>query len=169
MKKLVVLTTGGTIEKIYIEKNGTLVNQGSIIKDHLLNHLRIKHTQIEVVSLFSKDSLDLTDSDRQQILDSLKRYSSMDYPIIVLHGTDTLEVSARFCWEKFPEVSVPVVFTGAMRPLGLIDSDAGQNFLEALTAAKILSAGYYVTFHSGIFDVPNVTKDRGLGTFVKTT
>lgn len=167
MQRVIVLTTGGTIEKIYNERTGALENQSSIIKNHLLDHLRLKHTSIEVIALMSKDSLDMTEEDRVTICHAIRDYCSMEIPILVLHGTDTLEQTARYCWKHFTNVTVPVVFTGAMKPLGYMDSDAGQNFIEALTAGKLLGPGYYVAFHGGIFMVPHVTKDHRLGTFIK--
>ncbi|TNF00611.1 MAG: asparaginase, partial [Deltaproteobacteria bacterium] len=48
---------------------------------------------------------------------------------------------------------------------GFDDSDARQNVTEALLASKILPAGIYISFHNRIFKVPNVRKNKKLGTF----
>ncbi len=166
-QKVIVLTTGGTIEKTYNEFDGSLKNRGSIIEDHILQYLRIYHTHIEVFAILSKDSLEMTSHDRKKIQEAIEKHAQKGFPIVVLHGTDTLELSAKYCWRNVPDIEVAVVFTGAMKPLGFIDSDAGQNFIEALTCAKLLSKGFYVSFHSGIFQVPHVKKDHKLGTFIK--
>jgi L-asparaginase len=160
-----ILTTGGTIEKIYDEFDGALHNRDTILKTKILQKLRLPNSDIHVKSLMSKDSLFMTDKDREFILNSIKYHEQEGHPIIVIHGTDTLEVTARYCFEHYPNVSVPVIFTGAMKPLGFDDSDAPQNVIEAIFAARILSSGYFATFHGNLFKVPNLTKNRQKGTF----
>jgi L-asparaginase len=103
--------------------------------------------------------------DRASILESIKTYAKNNYPIVVLHGTDTMDLTSRFCFENFKDVNVPVVFTGAMKPLGFDDSDATQNVIEALFAAQVMKPGFYVTFHGKLFTVPNFRKNKKLGTF----
>jgi L-asparaginase len=162
---LYVLTTGGTIEKIYDEFEGSLQNRDTIVKNKILQRLRLPYTDIIVKSLMSKDSLFMDDEDRELILKSVVEHEKEKYPIVILHGTDTLELTARYLLEKYPQISVPVVFTGAMKPLGFDDSDAPQNVIEAIFAARILSPGYYATFHGKLFQVPNITKNKSRGTF----
>jgi L-asparaginase len=162
---LFILTTGGTIEKIYDEFEGSLQNKETIVKNKILQKLRLPYTEIQVKNLMSKDSLIMDDKDRAQILDSIKTYAKFGNPIVVLHGTDTMDQTSRYCFESFPQISVPVVFTGAMKPLGFDDSDAAQNVIEAIFAARILQAGYYVTFHGKLFSVPNFRKNKQRGTF----
>jgi len=118
-----------------------------------------------VKQIMSKDSLYMDDTDREFILSSIKKYELEKKPIIVLHGTDTMDLTSKYCHDNYPNVSVPVVFTGAMKPLGFDDSDAAQNVIEAIFAARILSPGYYVTFHGKLFTVPNFRKNKQRGTF----
>ncbi len=160
-----ILTTGGTIEKIYDEFDGSLQNRDTIVKNKILQKLRLPYTEIHVKSLMSKDSLVMNEKDREFILNSIKYHEQDGYPIVVLHGTDTLEITAQFCYENYKEIRVPVVFTGAMKPLGFDDSDAPQNVIEAIFAARILTPGYYATFHGKLFKVPNVKKNKSKGTF----
>lgn len=165
IRPLTILTTGGTIEKIYDEFEGSLQNRDTIVKNKILAKLRLPTTEIQVTGLMSKDSLIMDDKDREFILSSIKQYAESGNPIVILHGTDTMEVTARFCFEQFKDISVPVVFTGAMKPLGFDDSDAPQNVIEAIFAARTLKPGYYVTFHGSLFTVPNVRKNKLKGTF----
>lgn len=160
-----ILTTGGTIEKIYDEFEGSLQNRETIVKNKILQKLRLPYTHIEVHCLMSKDSLQMDDQDRNEILKAVQNYEKSGNPIVILHGTDTMENTARHCFQLHKEVSVPVVFTGAMKPLGFDDSDAPQNVIEAIFAARIMKPGYYVTFHGRLFPVPNVTKNKSKGTF----
>ena len=162
---LFVLATGGTIEKIYDEFEGALQNRDTIVKNKILQRLRLPYTEITVKQIMSKDSLYMDDKDRDFILDSIKAHERGGNPIVVLHGTDTMDLTSKHCLDQYPGVTVPVVFTGAMKPLGFDDSDATQNVIEAIFAARILSPGYYVTFHGKLFTVPNFRKNKNLGTF----
>ncbi len=161
---LSILTTGGTIEKIYDEIEGALENRETIVKNKLLQRLRMPYTRIDVKEIMSKDSLLMNDHDRQTILEAIVKEGTA-HPIVVLHGTDTMELTAKYCFENHPGVKVPVVFTGAMRPLGFEDSDAIQNVIEAMMAARIVKPGYYATFHGKLFTVPNFKKNKTKGTF----
>lgn len=162
---LYILATGGTIEKIYDEFEGSLQNRDTIVKNKILQRLRLPYTDITVKQIMSKDSLYMDDDDRKFILDSLKAHEKGEHPIVVLHGTDTMDLTTKYCFDHYPSVKVPVVFTGAMKPLGFDDSDAAQNVIEAIFAARILPPGYYVTFHGKLFKVPNFKKNKQKGTF----
>jgi L-asparaginase len=165
---VIVLTTGGTIEKTYDESEGTLHNRETVIKNRILEKLRLPYTRIEVHALMAKDSLEMDDADREKIFLSLQNYLKQDKPIVVLHGTDTMEVTAKYCFDRIQDLKVPIVFTGAMKPLGFDDSDALQNVVEALFAAKLVKVGIYISFHNQLFDVPFVTKNREKRTFQTT-
>jgi len=168
IKPLTIITTGGTIEKIYDENEGTLQNRETIIKNKILQKLRLPYLDINVRSIMSKDSLYMDEQDRQQIVEELQRQVKSGYPIVVLHGTDTMDKTAAHCFATFPSPGVPVVFTGAMKPMGFDDSDATQNVVEAIFASQVMKPGYYVTFHGQLFSVPNFRKNREKGTFEAT-
>jgi L-asparaginase len=68
--------------------------------------------------------------------------------------------------QAFPELAVPVVLTGAMRPLGFEGSDGLQNLTESLLAARLLAPGVYIVIHGQVFPADRAEKDRELGTFV---
>lgn len=162
---LYVLATGGTIEKIYDEFEGSLQNRETIVKNKILQRLRLPYTEITVKQIMSKDSLFMDDNDRAFIMNSIIEHEKEKHPIVVLHGTDTMDLTAKYCFENHRNVSVPVVFTGAMKPLGFDDSDAAQNVIEAIFAARILPPGYYSTFHGRLYKVPNFRKNKQRGTF----
>lgn len=164
-KDIILITTGGTIEKTYDEFDGSLENRGTSIKNRIMHKLRLPYTNIYVYPLLSKDSLYMDDNDRDLILQTIKDQLKRNIPIVVLHGTDTMELSARVCFDRITDLKVPVVFTGAMVPMGFEDSDATQNVTEALLAAKLLTPGFYISFHNQIFHVPNVHKNKEKRTF----
>ena len=116
-------------------------------------------------SVLRKDSLDITETERASLVEAVRLRGKEGAPVVVLHGTDTMVESAARCLKEIPNPLAPVVFTGAMSPMGFEDSDAAQNVTEALLAAKLLPAGVYVCFHNRVFQVPNVAKNPRLGTF----
>jgi L-asparaginase len=165
IKTIMILTTGGTIEKVYDEFEGALQNKEPMVKVKILPKLRHPYTEFQVKEIMAKDSLYMDDRDREFILESIKYHAKHSNPIVVIHGTDTMATTANYCFETFPEVRVPVVFTGAMKPLGFDDSDAQQNVTEAIFAAQIARPGYYISFHGKLFNVPHVRKNKNRGTF----
>lgn len=164
-KDVLLITTGGTIEKTYDEFDGSLENRGTSIKNRILSKLRLPYTNILVHPLLSKDSLYMDDADRKLICETIQEDLKKEAPIVVLHGTDTMALTAEYCFERIKNLSVPVVFTGAMIPMGFDDTDATQNVTEALLAARLLSPGFYISFHNQIFKVPHVQKNKEKRTF----
>lgn len=164
-KSVTILTTGGTIEKSYNEFDGSLKNRQSRLKKRLLARLRLPHTKVSLKEVMAKDSLHLTEEDRDSIWRCISDEFKKEQPIIVLHGTDTMEITASFCFDHCKEPPVPVVFTGAMKPMGFEDSDAAQNFIEAMMVCHIVEPGFYISFHNQLFKVPDVRKNRQRRTF----
>ena len=99
------------------------------------------------------------------IAETVEADMAFNSPIVILHGTDTMAITANYCFENIKNITVPVVFTGAMVPMGFDDTDATQNVTEALLAAKLLPAGLYISFHNQIFQVPHVQKNKEKRTF----
>ena len=166
MKQITFITTGGTIEKTYDEHSGALSNQHSILTK-ILNTLRLPGTNINQRNVIFKDSLDMTDSDREIILDITRQAMRTSDAIIILHGTDTLEKTGNMLYKEIKTPQCPIIFTGAMRPYEFRDSDAAQNVTEALFAALLVKPGIYVAMHNRLLNFPNVKKDRERLTFVK--
>lgn len=163
--RVTILTTGGTIEKTYNELEGSLRNDRSVL-DEILGTLRLPDLFIRHVSVMHKDSLDMTDQDREQIMAAVTDALPHSQAVIVLHGTDTLEVTGEALHTHLGSaLEVPVILTGAMRPYEFRDSDALQNVTEALLAARIVAPGVYVAMHNRVLRFPGVFKDRGTLSF----
>ena len=165
IKKVHVVTTGGTIEKSYDELDGTLENRTSIMRKEVIDKLRLPYRDLVFHSILAKDSLYMTDDDRKFIVSSVKGLLKDGCPILILHGTDTMTVTADYMHSQIPNPSLPIVFTGAMRPIGFENADALQNVTEALIATTILNPGIYVSFHGRIFPIPGCRKNREKRTF----
>lgn len=163
--KIIIMTTGGTIAKTYDEFEGSLDNRQNLIKEKIDHRLRLPYTELEVFSLLEKDSLQMSDNDRSLIVKTIDNHLPKACPIVILHGTDTMTKTAEAYFNHNPNPPIPIVFTGAMRPLGMEESDAMQNITESLLAAKLLEPGIYISFHNKIFNVPHVRKNREKRTF----
>ena len=162
--KIHVLTTGGTIEKVYSEQSGVVQNVAARIHEYL-SRLRLPATEIEITQLMNKDSLEMTDEDRRRILEAVESRAS-ESPVVITHGTDTMVATGRLLKSKLPPLRYPVILTGSMTPLGFEQSDGLQNLTESLFAARVLQPGVWIVLHNQAFDVDHVRKDRERACFV---
>jgi L-asparaginase len=162
-----LITTGGTMEKVYSEQTGQVENLTSKI-DRYLAQLRLPDARVDVTPLMNKDSLEMTREDRLHILAAVKAKTS-DGPVVITHGTDTMVESGQLLKQNLSALEYPVILTGAMTPLGFERSDGLQNLTESLFAARVLEPGVWIVLHGDVFDVDHAHKDRGLARFVVTT
>src|SRR5216683_3999234 len=130
-----VLTTGGTMEKVYSERTGTVANVESKL-DRYLGLLRLPNCEVNVVPLMNKDSLEMTDQDRVLVPGMVRAILKENAPIVITHGTDTMVQTGLYLRRALPELKLPVVLTGAMIPLGFEGSDGLQNLTESLLAVQ---------------------------------
>ncbi len=169
MFRVLLISTGGTIEKTYDEFAGVLANHVSVL-DVMLASLELRGVDIERLSLMNKDSLDMTTADHDLIArEVVARAPSVD-GIVIVHGTDRLAVSGErihACMATLGGATRPVVLTGAMRPYELRRTDAVQNLTEALIAVQLLGPGVYACMHNRVLAFPGVQKDARAGTFTR--
>jgi L-asparaginase len=166
MRRIALISTGGTIEKTYDALRGVLENKISVL-DVMLASLELRGVDIERVRLMNKDSLDMTPEDHTRIAETAREQARDKQGVVVVHGTDRLAVSGERCFELMGTPRVPIVFTGAMRPYELRSTDALQNLTEALLAVQLLPPGVYVAMHNAVLQFPGVIKDPERGTFVR--
>jgi L-asparaginase len=160
-----LLSTGGTIEKVYSEQTGTVVNDETKIERYL-QRLRLPDTDVIVTNVMNKDSLDMTDADREQVYLAVLAALAQPAPIVISHGTDTMVRTGLYLEPRLPHLEVPIILTGAMTPLGFEGTDGLQNLTESLLAARLVQPGIHVVMHSQVFPIRNVHKDRVLAQFV---
>ncbi len=151
--------TGGTFDKEYDEIHGRLYFKDT----HVAEMLRLGrcHVEVKVRTLMMVDSLDMTDADRALILDHCRRAD--EERIVVTHGTDTMEATARVLGEGLSGKTV--VLTGAMVPYAFGSSDGLFNLGSAIALAQSLPHGVYVAMNGRFFTWDNVRKNRDLGVF----
>jgi len=171
MRRITLITTGGTIEKTYDDRTGALANRQTIV-GRMLRRLRLVDTRINTIELMSKDSREMTDGDRGRILEALRAMGAdgegepATEGVLILHGTDTLSHTGEYLHKALERPSVPIILTGAIRPYEMKQSDAFQNLTESLFATGVLAPGVYCVAHGRAMRFPGVYKDVETGTFV---
>lgn len=147
-----ILTTGGTIDKVYFDANSKFEIGDSLLPE-LLTESNI-HDGYEIRSLMRKDSLELTDADRQAILEAVK--SSASQRILITHGTDTMAQTAEVLKSVADRT---IVLTGAMQPARMRRTDAIFNVGFAWAAVSLLPAGVYIAMNGEVFEAGSVRKN----------
>lgn len=156
---VLVLTTGGTFDKIYFDAKSTF-EVGSSMVGELLAQAQVT-LPFELVELMRKDSLELTDADRDRIREAV--VTSSHRPVVITHGTDTMTDTAA-ALEGIDGRTI--VLTGALAPARFAETDAVFNLGMAFAAAQALPAGVYIAMNGTLFDAAKVRKDRDQNRFV---
>src|ERR1700685_4564993 len=166
MQPIYVVTTGGTIEKVYSEQTGNVQNLDSKI-DRYFRMLRLPDAEIAVTHLMNKDSLEMTDADHENELATVgEKPAAEPASAVITHGTDTMVETGLLLQNNLRDLRFPIVLTGAMTPLGFEGSDGLQNLTESLLAARVLPTGVYGVMHNQVFPVDQGGKDKDRATFV---
>jgi L-asparaginase len=164
--RIYLIATGGTIEKVYSEQTGNVQNLDSKIERYF-RMLRLPDAEIDITNLMNKDSLEMTDADRERVLATVREKLAKEAaPVVITHGTDTMVDTGMLLQRSLTDLKFPIVLTGAMTPLGFEGSDGLQNLTESLFAARVLTPGVYVVMHNQVFPVDQVRKDRERARFV---
>jgi L-asparaginase len=166
MKRIALVSTGGTIEKTYDELSGLLQNEVSVL-DMMLASLELRGVELARVGLMNKDSLEMTEEDHRTIAETAGYLATNYDGVVIVHGTDRLALTGERIVNHVGGPRAPIVLTGAMRPYLLRTSDALQNLTEALLAVQLVPPGVYVAMHNQLLQFPGVVKDREHGTFMK--
>ncbi|MEK7469550.1 MAG: asparaginase domain-containing protein [Planctomycetota bacterium] len=154
-----VLVTGGTFDKEYNELTGELYFKDTHLQEMLA--LGRCNVVVEVSTLMMVDSLDMTDGDRAVILERCRK--AREERIVVTHGTDTMEVTARALGPHL--TNKIVVLTGAMIPWKFGSSDGLFNLGSALAFVQALPHGVYIAMNGKCFNWQNVRKNKKTGVF----
>jgi L-asparaginase len=157
---ILVLTTGGTIDKNYFDSLSEyqIVDSGI---PALLAEARVA-LPIRVVELMRKDSLELTDADRALVAQAARE--APETHIVVTHGTDTMTETARVLAAQAPGKTV--CLTGALSPARFAETDAPFNLGMAFATAQVAPPGVWIAMSGQVFDGLKVRKDRAAGKFV---
>ena len=157
---ILVLTTGGTIDKNYFDalSEYQIVDSGI---PALLAEARVA-VPFRVVEVMRKDSLELTEDDRALIAAAARE--APEGRIVVTHGTDTMTETARVLAAQVPGKTV--CLTGALSPARFAETDAPFNLGMAFATAQVAPAGVWIAMSGQVFDGLKARKDRAAGKFV---
>lgn len=154
-----LIVTGGTLDKRYNELNGELYFPKSHVP-LMLDQARCT-LPIVVEEVMLKDSLEMTDEDRETVKRACLK--AEERRLLITHGTDTMVETARHI--AAAAMDKTVVLLGAMIPYTFGNSDALFNLGCAVSAVQTLRPGVYITMNGRVFDWDNVRKVREHGRF----
>lgn len=156
-----IFTTGGTIDKIYFDQKSQF-EVGEPAIDEVLAEANVT-VSYQCETLLRKDSLDLTEADRQLIHAAVAADDHRH--IIITHGTDTMIQTAQTLQPLGRERVI--VLTGSMMPAKFRSTDAEFNIGGAIIAVQILPPGVYIAMNGQIFDPDRSRKNVELNRFEK--
>ena len=155
-----VLTTGGTIDKVYFDAKSEFAVGESVVDD-LLREAHVD-CPYRLESVMRKDSLEITETDRETIVAAVlacdERY------VVITHGTDTMTQTAERLAGRTDKT---VVLTGALSPARFAKSDATFNVGMAFAGVQALPMGVYIVMNGQIFTAGHVRKDTQNNVFVR--
>ena len=157
---VIILNTGGTLNKRYDKVAGKLFvpQDNRAIEDFLQRNC----LDIKIEGLIYKDSLDFTDSDRQELAQKIA--DCKERAIIVVHGTDTMDKSAAYVAGRIQDKCI--VFTGAMVPYFIDKAEASANMMLAIAKAKYsYEEGVFIAMHGLVASYDTIYKDKQRGVF----
>jgi len=153
ISKLLIITTGGTIDKIYFDdKSDYQIGEPQI--GQILAAMDVAF-EVEVSALMRKDSLHIDDNDRRLIRDVVA--ASAAEHVLITHGTDTM-VETAAALEVIRNKTI--VLTGALKPARFRDSDAIFNIGCSVGAVQSLPHGIYIVMNGKVWDPGHVRKNR---------
>lgn len=157
-----VFTTGGTIDKVYFDAKSEYA-VGEPLVAEILETAGVQ-IPFEVEVLMRKDSLEITDDDRQSVAVSIAGCEAQR--VLVTHGTDTMAQTALAVSDELLNRSggagfvKTVVFVGSLTPARFRESDAEFNVGFAWAAVQSLPPGVYIAMNGRFFDARGVRKNR---------
>jgi L-asparaginase len=156
---IVVLTTGGTIDKTYFDALSKY-EVGESVVQRLLEIGRVTYP-FRIIEVLRKDSLDLTAEDRETL-----RAKVAELPgtrVVITHGSDTMTETARVMASIRDKT---IVFTGSLSPARFSESDATFNLGMAFATVQVAAPGIYIAMSGQVFRADKVRKDHDAGRFV---
>jgi L-asparaginase len=150
--KLHIITTGGTIDKIYFDAKSDY-QVGEPVIGELLEKMGVGFA-FTVESAMRKDSLDMTDADRALI----RRLAGECHEecVLITHGTDGMVATALALRGLEGK---RIVLTGALQPAAFTQSDAIFNIGCAIGAVQSKPPGVYIAMNGEVFDADSVRKN----------
>lgn len=157
--KVKIFITGGTLDKEYNELTAKLYYRDTRISEMLARGR--SRLDVDVETLMLKDSLDITENERNSIVEQCQKEPLEK--IVITHGTDTMVETAKMLGNT--HLKKTIVLTGSMIPNTFGNSDALFNLGSALAFVQVLPEGVYIAMNGKKFDWNNVKKNKEAGRF----
>jgi L-asparaginase len=158
MDQLCIVTTGGTIDKVYFDdKSDYQVGDPQI--GRILDELGVAFS-FSVIPILRKDSLHITADDRELLRATIAAQPARH--VLVTHGTDTMVDTAKVLATIIDKT---IVLTGALNPARFRGSDADFNIGTAVGAVQCLPPGVYIAMNGRIWDPLKVRKNVAANRF----
>lgn len=154
------ITTGGTIDKVYFDAMSQFEVGESPISNILAEGL--VSFDYNVVSMFQKDSLEITDEDREALKGFIENDEAKAF--VITHGTDTMAKTAAVLRSIRGKT---MVLTGSLNPARFKTTDAVFNIGMAIGAVQSLQPGVYIAMNGQVFAEGEVVKNRAENRFEK--
>ncbi|HTM69591.1 MAG TPA: asparaginase domain-containing protein [Luteimonas sp.] len=152
MDHLLIVTTGGTIDKVYFDdKSDYQVGEPQI--GRILEELGVAF-HFHVIPILRKDSLHIDDADRELLRATIAAQAARH--VLVTHGTDSMVQTAKVLSSLPGKV---IVLTGALNPARFRGSDAEFNIGTAVGAVQSLPDGVYIAMNGRVWDPAKVRKN----------
>jgi L-asparaginase len=163
MKKILIINTGGTFNKIYNPITGELDID---TKNNALKSIsQAWLIEFNTLNIIGKDSLEMTQKDREEILYHIKQSSYQE--IIIVHGTDTMDQTAKYLAEA--KLNKRIVLTGSMVPFSINSIEASVNFASAYGFLQgVQNSGVYIAMNGKIGTYLKIQKNKEKGFFELT-
>jgi len=160
MKKVLIISTGGTFNKCYNPKNGELEID---INSNALKTIAQKWLcNFEILNIIGKDSLEINNHDRLELISTI--HQSNYHSIIIVHGTDTMDITAEYLADA--ELEKTIVLTGAMVPFHIDPVEATANLASAYGYINALEKeGVFIAMNGIIDSYEKLKKNRKEGRF----
>jgi len=158
MDELLIVTTGGTIDKVYFDdKSDFQVGEPQI--GRILEELGVAF-RFRVIPILRKDSLHVTDADRELLRATIAAQPTRH--VLVTHGTDTMVETAKALASLEDRT---IVLTGALNPARFRGSDAEFNIGTAVGAVQSQPAGVWIAMNGRVWDPLKVRKNVAANRF----
>jgi len=158
MKKILYLSTGGTISSIRSSGGIVPALRAGVILDRI--PLLRKICNIECGSIMSIDSTNMQPRDWSTIAEVVFESISRSDGIVITHGTNTMAYTASALSFMIKNPGKPIVLTGSQIPLEEEDTDARRNLIDAFITACEPIAGVFVVFNGSLMIGSRVSKIR---------
>ncbi|KYJ87752.1 asparaginase domain-containing protein [Sulfurovum riftiae] len=162
MQKILIISTGGTFNKVYDPVKGDLVIDET---SHAVKEIASKWLcRFELMNIIGKDSLAMTNQDRLELLSVVTQ--TEHEKIIIIHGTDTMHLTAEYLADV--EIEKKIILTGAMVPYTIDPVEATANLSSALGYMQLLSEDGVYTVMNGLFGShEKIIKEKSKGKFIR--